>query len=117
VTASRWIESTFTATIRDIRASVGPDSAWQRSRIELVEPNVAVPIIVRWLVSFWGLSANVAVSSVVPPATSEQVVWVIAAALVVKIDDLAVMAYDPAATLAIVATVTSVVESAWLPSR
>jgi hypothetical protein len=44
-------------------------------------------------------------------------VCVIEAALVVKIEDLAVIAYEPAATLAIVATVVSVVVSAWLPSR
>jgi hypothetical protein len=111
------MESTFTATIRDMRASVVPDSARQRRTIELVEPNVAVPTIVRWLVSFCGLSAKVLVSRVVPPAMSEQVVCVIAAGLVVKIEDLAVIAYEPAATLAIVATVVSVVASTWLPSR
>ncbi len=82
-----------------------------------MDASSAVPTIVRWLVSFCGLRANVAVSSVAPPAISVQVVCVIEAPLVVKIDALAVIAYEPMATFAMVATVVSDVANTWLPSR
>ena len=109
--------STLTATILERRASVGPKAARQRRTIEPVEANVAVPTIVSGLVSFCGLSAKAAVSSVAASASNVHVIWVTAAPLVVKPTVLAVIEYEPTATLAIVATVVSDVASTWLPSR
>jgi hypothetical protein len=117
LTASRWMVSTLTATILERRASVGPEAALQRRPIELVEAKVAVPTIVSGLVSFCGLSVNVALSSVAPAASRVHVIWVTAAPLLVKPTVLAVIEYEPIATLAIVATVVSDVASVWLPSR
>jgi hypothetical protein len=60
---------------------------------------------------------KLAVSRVVPPATSEQVAVSVCELIAVTVVVFAVIEYDPAATFAIVATVTSVVDSAWIPSR
>jgi len=109
--------STLIATILEKRAFVGVSVTRQRRTIEPVEAKFAVPTIVSGLVSFCRLSANSAVSSVAPPAIRVHVTRLTAAALPFTATVLAVIEYEPTATLAIVATVVSDVASAWLPSR
>ena len=109
--------STLTATILEREALVGLSVARQRRTIEPEEAKVAVPIIAMGVVLFCTLRANEAESSVAPAAMRVQVALLTAAPLVFTRTVLAVIEYDPTATLAIVATVVSDDPSAWLPSR